>query len=119
MIRVVGINLSKKKKIYLALTSIFGIGIITSKKILRKLKFKINRKVKNMKRKDFSILINYLTSKNLILEGNLRQKIYFNIQNLINMNSFRGKRLLKGLPVRGQRTRTNSRTSRYKKFIQK
>lgn len=112
MVRILGTNLVNKKKISIALTSIYGIGRPTSKKILQKLKINPDSKVAELTEQNVSQLRDFLESDKLKLEGNLRRFIKMNITRLIEINSFRGKRHLKGLPVRGQRTRTNSRTSR-------
>lgn len=112
MVRLLGHTLLNKKKIYIALTSIYGIGIITSKKILANLNIDPNLKVTNIPESKFSDLRKYLENSNLKLEENLKRYVATNIRKLKEINSYRGKRHLKGLPVRGQRTRTNNRTSR-------
>jgi small subunit ribosomal protein S13 len=110
--RILGNNLSNKKKIYIALTSIYGIGIPTSKKILRQLNIDPNLKVTDLNEGNISALRDILETDEFKLEGDLKRLINLNIKRLIDINSFRGRRHLKGLPVRGQRTRTNNRTSR-------
>jgi small subunit ribosomal protein S13 len=112
MARILGNNLPNKKKIYVALTCIYGIGIPTSKKILEKLKIDPNIKVSDLKEENISSLRDLLETEEFKLEGDLKRLISLNIKRLIDINSFRGRRHLKGLPVRGQRTRTNNRTSR-------
>jgi small subunit ribosomal protein S13 len=112
MVRILGNNLSNRKKIFIALTSIYGIGISTSKKILSQLEINPNIKVAELGEINISKLRDLLESDQFKLEGNLKRVISLNIKRLIEISSFRGKRHLKGLPVRGQRTRTNNRTSR-------
>jgi small subunit ribosomal protein S13 len=112
MVRILGNNLSNKKKIYIALTCIYGIGIPTSKKVLATLKIDPNLKVTDLTETNISSLRDILETDDFKLEGDLKRLISLNIKRLIDINSFRGKRHLKGLPVRGQRTRTNNRTSR-------
>lgn len=112
MVRILGNNLSNKKKIYVALTSVYGIGIPTSKKILAKLKIDPEMKVSDLNELNISSLREILETEEFKLEGDLKRMISLNIKRLIDINSFRGRRHLKGLPVRGQRTRTNNRTSR-------
>jgi small subunit ribosomal protein S13 len=112
MVRILGNNLSNKKKIYIALTSIYGIGIPTSYKILKKLNIDPNLKVVDLNESNISALRDSLENEEFKLEGDLKRLININIKRLIDINSLRGRRHLKGLPVRGQRTRTNSRTSR-------
>lgn len=112
MARILGNNLPNKKKIYVALTCIYGIGIPTSKKILNLLQIDPNLKVTDLKEENISAIRDFLETEQLKLEGDLKRIISLNIKRLIDINSFRGRRHLKGLPVRGQRTRTNNRTSR-------
>ena len=112
MIRILGNNLSNKKKIYIALTSIYGIGIPTSLKILKQLNINPNLKTTELTESNTSELRDLLETETFKLEGDLKRMINMNIKRLIDINSFRGRRHLKGLPVRGQRTRTNNRTSR-------
>jgi small subunit ribosomal protein S13 len=112
MVRILGNNLSNKKKISIALTSIYGIGIPRSKKILRDLNIDPNVKVSDLSETNVSALRDILETDEFKLEGDLKRLVSLNIKRLIDINSFRGRRHLKGLPVRGQRTRTNNRTSR-------
>ena len=112
MARILGNNLSNKKKIYIALTCIYGIGIPTSKKILAQLNINENLKVSDLNETNISALRDLLETEEFKLEGDLKRIVSLNIKRLIDINSFRGRRHLKGLPVRGQRTRTNNRTSR-------
>jgi len=112
MVRILGNNLSNKKKIYVALTCIYGIVIPTSKKILKELNISEDIKVSDLTEGHISSLRDILETEEYKLEGDLKRLISLNIKRLIDINSFRGRRHLKGLPVRGQRTRTNNRTSR-------
>jgi small subunit ribosomal protein S13 len=120
MVRILGSNLSNKKKIYIALTCIYGIGIPTSKRILNELRIDPNLKVSDLNETNISSLRDILETDQFKLEGDLKKLVSLNIKRLIDINSFRGRRHLKGLPVRGQRTRTNNRTSRRQSlFIRK
>jgi small subunit ribosomal protein S13 len=112
MVRILGNNLSNKKKIYIALTCIYGIGIPTSKRILNELKIDPETKVSELTEINISSLRDILETEEFKLEGDLKRLISLNIKRLIDINSYKGRRHLKGLPVRGQRTRTNNRTSR-------
>jgi small subunit ribosomal protein S13 len=112
MVRLLGNNLSNKKKIYIALTCIYGIGIPRSLKILKKVEIDPNVKVSDLTELNISALRDTLETDEFKLEGDLKRLISLNIKRLIDINSVRGRRHLKGLPVRGQRTRTNNRTSR-------
>ena len=119
MARILGNNLSNKKKIYVALTCIYGIGIPTSKKILKTLQINPDLKVAELKEENISALRDFLETEEFKLEGDLKRLVSLNIKRLIDINSFRGRRNLKGLPVRGQRTRTNNRTSRRQSLFTK
>jgi len=112
MVRILGNNLSNKKKIYIALTCIYGIGIPTSKKILNQLNIDYDVKVSDLTESNVSAIRDILETEEFKLEGDLKRLVSLNIKRLIDINSVRGRRHLKGLPVRGQRTRTNNRTSR-------
>ena len=117
MVRILGNNLSNKKKIYIALTCIYGIGIPTSKKVLKELNIDPNIKVSELNETNISSLRDILETEEFKLEGDLKRLVSLNIKRLIDINSFKGRRHLKGLPVRGQRTRTNNRTSRRQSFF--
>jgi len=117
MVRILGINLANKKKIYIALTAIYGIGIPTSLNILKRLEIDPNLKVSDLNELNISSLRDILEKEEFKLEGDLKRIINANIRRLIDINSFRGRRHLKGLPVRGQRTRTNNRTARRQGFL--
>lgn len=113
MIRILGTDLENKKKIFIALTSIYGIGLSRSLKILKELKIDSKKNVENLTEFEAIQLRSLLEEgNNFQLEGNLKRYINQNINRLIEIKSYRGKRHLKKLPVRGQRTRTNSRTVR-------
>lgn len=112
MVRLLGNNLPNKKKIYIGLTSIYGIGVSTSKKILAELNIDSNLKVAELTEDHVSAIRDRLEAGDLQLEGDLKRIRSLNIKRLIEISSVRGRRHLKGLPVRGQRTRTNNRTSR-------
>lgn len=112
MVRLLGNNLANKKKIYIALTAIYGIGISKALQILKEVNIDPNARVFNLTESNISSLRDILEAGEYKLEGDLKRLVSLDIKRLIDINSFRGRRHLKGLPVRGQRTRTNSRTSR-------
>jgi small subunit ribosomal protein S13 len=112
MVRILGNNLPNRKNIYYALTSIYGIGFPTSKFILKQLSIEPTMKVSELTEINISAIREFLETSQLKLEGDLKRVIRSNVKRLIDINSFRGRRHLKGLPVRGQRTKTNNRTSR-------
>lgn len=109
MARIGGIDLPKEKRIETALTYIFGIGITTSRLILNKTKIDPNARVKNLTDEEINRLKEEI-EKNYKVEGDLRREINQNIKRLIEINCYRGLRHRRSLPVRGQRTKTNSRT---------
>ncbi len=109
MARIAGVDLPKEKAIWIALTYIFGIGRTSSLKILEKARVDINKKVKDLT-EDEVARIRDIIDKEYKVEGDLRAEIAANIKRLIDINCYRGIRHKLGLPVRGQRTRTNART---------
>ena len=112
MVRLLGNNLSNRKKIYIALTTIYGIGVSTSYKILNNININPDKKVADLTEGEISAIRDALESNDYQLEGDLKRFISLNIKRLVDINSVRGRRHIRGLPVRGQRTRTNNRTSR-------
>jgi small subunit ribosomal protein S13 len=115
MVRLLGVDLPKDKKIPFALTNIYGIGLKTAQKILTNCKIDLNICTKDLNINEIASLRNNLEFINLKLEGNLRRFNALNIKHLIDINCYRGVRHRLGLPLRGQRTRTNSRTRRIDK----
>lgn len=109
--RIAGVDLPKNKRIEIALTYIYGVGLSKSRKILQKMQIDSNTRVINLNDHDVATLRSELDSQYLI-EGNLRRFESLNIKRLMEVNSYRGKRHRSGLPLRGQRTRTNARTRR-------
>ncbi|XBT18562.1 MAG: 30S ribosomal protein S13 [Candidatus Shikimatogenerans sp. Tder] len=114
MIRISGIILNENKKSYIALTKIFGIGKSIAIKILIKNKIDLNKKISKLKENNIINIQKYIDNK-LIVEGDLRSNIKINIKNLKDINCYRGIRHKLNLPVRGQKTRNNSRTRKGKK----
>jgi small subunit ribosomal protein S13 len=116
MVRISNVDLPSQKKILYSLTSIFGIGLSQSKKILEKAN--INFDLRTFELDDNSISkIRSIIEENYEVEGDLKKNINLNINRLISINCFRGRRHRQGLPLRGQRTRTNARTRRGKNKI--
>lgn len=109
MARLVGVDLPDNKKILYALPLIYGIGLSTAKKILEKLNISFFKKVKELTDKEFTALRKEIET-NYKVEGALRAEVSANIKRLIEIGGYRGIRHQRGLPVRGQRTRTNART---------
>jgi len=116
MARISGIELPKEKRVQIGLTYIFGVGQSRANKILKNTNVKPDTKVKDLSDDEIKRIQNYI-DKNFKVEGELRQIVQDNVKRLKNINSYRGIRHLKGLPVRGQRTRTNTRTVRGNKRV--
>jgi small subunit ribosomal protein S13 len=108
MARIAGVDLPKNKPVFIGLERIYGIGIPLAMKILAQLDIEPNKKVKDLTEEEISKLRNVI--ENLKVEGALKAEIQRNIKRLIDIKCYRGIRHLKGLPVRGQRTRHNART---------
>lgn len=113
MLRLVGIDLPESKRIEVALTYIYGIGPKISRQLLTSAKIDLNTRAKDLTAQDVAKLQKLLES--VKVEGDLRKDIRENIQRLKRISSYRGSRHGAGLPVRGQRTRTNARTLRGKR----
>ncbi|KKW47682.1 MAG: 30S ribosomal protein S13 [Candidatus Liptonbacteria bacterium GWC1_60_9] len=109
--RIVGISIPDQKRIETALTYIYGVGSSTSKRILSATKISPAKRAKDLTSEETRRIQDYL-EKNHKVEGELRQIVRQNIQRLKEIKSYRGVRHMKRLPVRGQRTKTNSRTVR-------
>ena len=109
MARIAGVDLPNEKRVEIGLPYIFGIGLTTSKKILADTGINPDTRVKDLTEDDISKLREYI-DHNLQVEGDRRRTIAFDIKRLIEIGSYRGLRHRKGLPVRGQRSKTNART---------
>ena len=109
MARIAGVDLPRDKRIEIGLTYIFGIGLKTAKDILASTGIGPDVRVKDLVDNDISKLREYI-DKNIVVEGDLRRETALNIKRLIEIGSYRGLRHRKGLPVRGQRSKTNART---------
>jgi len=109
MARIAGVDLPNNKRVEIGLTYIFGIGRTTSDKILAATGVSPDKRVKDLTEDDISRLREYI-DRNCTVEGDLRRDVAFDIKRLIEIGSYRGIRHRKGLPVRGQRSKTNART---------
>ena len=109
MARIAGVDLPNEKRVEIGLTYIFGLGLTTSKEILKATGVNPDTRVKDLTEDDIAKLRDYI-EKNLEVEGDRRRAIAFDIKRLIEIGSYRGTRHRKGLPVRGQRSKTNART---------
>jgi len=112
--RIAGIDLPKNKKAYIGLTYIYGIGETSSLNILNKAKVDPNKKVVDLTEEEVAQIRAVITSE-FKVEGALRSEVQQNIKRLMDIGTYRGLRHRRGLPVRGQRTKTNARTRKGKR----
>ena len=113
MARIAGINIPDHKHAVIALTAIYGIGRQTASEICVKVGITPSVKIKELTEEQLEAIRNVVSK--MTVEGDLRREVSMNIKRLMDINSYRGLRHRKGLPVRGQRTRTNSRTRKGKR----
>ncbi len=109
MARISGVDLPKEKRVQIGLTYIYGIGRPTADKILEATGINPDIRVKDLTEQDVAKLRDYI-DQHLTVEGDLRREVALNIKRLVEIGCYRGVRHRKGLPVRGQRTKTNART---------
>ncbi len=114
MARIAGVDLPKNKRGEIGLTYIFGIGPSTAKYILIKSGIDVNKKVNQWDDDELNAIRNIITNE-LKVEGQLRSEVQMSIKRLLDIACYRGLRHRKGLPLRGQRTKTNSRTRKGKR----
>lgn len=108
MARIAGINIPDHKHTVIALTAIYGIGRKTSSEICEKLNINKSAKIKDLSEEQLDAVRNYVST--MTVEGDLRREVSMNIKRLMDLGCYRGIRHRRGLPLRGQRTRTNART---------
>ncbi len=111
MARIAGVDIPKEKQVWVSLQYIYGIGRTTSHKILQQAGIKADTKVSKLTEEEVNRL-RELIDKGYRVEGELRKQVDLNIKRLMDIGSYRGLRHRRGLPLRGQRTRTNARTKR-------
>jgi small subunit ribosomal protein S13 len=109
MARIAGVDLTKDKRVEIGLTYVFGIGRSSAKKILAETGIDPNTRVKNLSETEETALRDCI-NKNYTVEGDLRRTVALDIKRLTEIGSYRGLRHRRGLPVRGQRSKTNART---------
>ena len=109
MARIAGIDLPRNKRVEIALTYIYGIGRSTAQKILSESGVDMNTRTDNLTEAEVARIREFI-DKNIKVEGDLRRDVSMNIKRLMDLGCYRGLRHRKGLPVRGQRTKTNART---------
>jgi small subunit ribosomal protein S13 len=113
MARIQGVDLPRNKRIEIALTYLYGIGLTLSQKILTELEISYDTRVKDLSEDEIVRLRNAVSE--FVIEGDLRRQINQNIKRLMDIGSYKGMRHRKKLPVRGQRTHTNARTKKGKR----
>lgn len=111
MARIIGVDLPKDKRIEVALTYLYGIGLTLSKKILSEAEVNPDTRVKDLTEEEIN-RIKTIVQRDYRVEGALRREVANNIKRLIEIGAYRGSRHKRNLPARGQRTRTNARTKR-------
>jgi small subunit ribosomal protein S13 len=109
MARIAGVDLPREKRVEVGLTYIFGIGLATSQKIIKETGISPDTRVKDLSEQEISKLREYI-EHHVKVEGDLRREVSLNIKRLVEIGSYRGVRHRRGLPVRGQNTKTNART---------
>ena len=109
MARIAGVDIPNQKRVEIALTYIYGIGQTSAKKILEKTGINPDTRAKDLTEAEIAKLRDEIEA-NYTVEGDLRRDVALNIKNMVEINCYRGIRHRKGLPVRGQRTKTNART---------
>ena len=115
MPRIIGVDIPKEKRIEIALTYLYGIGRFQSNALLKEAQINPDKRAKDLSDEEVQRLTQILQKGVWRIEGDLRRDISQNIKRLMDIGSWRGMRHKKGLPVRGQRTRTNARTRKGKK----
>ncbi len=115
MARIAGIDLPRNKRTVIALTYIYGIGRSTSEKICTKVGLPDTRRIQDLTEDEITRLREEIEKSGMPVEGDLRRVEGLNVKRLIEINCYRGQRHRRGLPTRGQRTKTNARTRRGRK----
>ena len=114
MPRILGVDIPREKRIEASLPYLYGIGPTNTRKILDEAKIDYNRRAKDLTDEEIS-RITVIIQNNYIVEGDLRREVSQNIKRLVDIGTYRGSRHKKGLPSRGQRTKTNARTRKGKR----
>ena len=109
MARIAGVDLPREKRVEVGLTYIYGIGLTTSQKMIAEIGINPDTRIKDLSETEISKLRDYI-EHHLKVEGDLRREVSLNVKRLMEIGSYRGLRHRKGLPVRGQRSKTNART---------
>ena len=115
MARIVGVDIPRNKKIIYSLRYIHGIGLTTANKLCREAKVDPNKRVQDLKEEEVVAIRNAISNSEMKVEGELRSNVAMNIKRLKDIATYKGLRHRRGLPVNGQRTKTNARTRKGKK----
>ncbi len=110
MARIAGIDIPRDKRVEVSLRYIYGIGPTLSRQILTQAQINLDTRVRDLTEEEVSRINSLIQNSDLKIEGDLRREIQQNIKRLMDIGCYRGLRHIRGLPVRGQRTRTNART---------
>ena len=110
MARIAGVDLPREKRVEVGLTYIYGIGLSTSQKLLKEAEINPDTRIKDLTEDQVQAIRKAIDENHLLLEGDLRREVALNIKRLTEIGCYRGLRHRRGLPVRGQRTKTNART---------
>ena len=110
MARIAGVDLPREKRVEIGLTYIYGIGLTTSQKMLAEVGINPDTRVKDLTADEEAKIRDYIDKNNIMVEGDLRRNVALDIKRLTEIQCYRGVRHRKGLPCRGQRTKTNART---------
>lgn len=116
MPRIAGIDIPREKRVEAALAYVYGVGPTLSKKILAATQIDPNKRAKDLSEEELTKLRNFI-EKSLTVEGALRHRVALNIKRLKDVQSYRGLRHIRNLPVQGQRSRTNARTKRGRRGV--
>ena len=111
MARIAGVDLPREKRVEVGLTYIYGVGLHTSQKLLERTRIDADTRVRDLTDDEVNRLRD-IVDKEMRVEGDLRREVSMNIKRLMDIGSYRGLRHRRGMPLRGQRTRTNARTRR-------
>ncbi|MCJ7764780.1 MAG: 30S ribosomal protein S13 [Thiovulaceae bacterium] len=114
MARIAGVDLPKKKRVEYGLTYIYGVGLYASRQILDATGIDYNKRIYELSGDDIAAITKELRENHMV-EGDLRKKVAMDIKALMDLGSYRGIRHRRGLPVRGQKTKTNARTRKGKR----
>ena len=110
MARINGVDLPREKRVEIGLTYIYGIGRTTATKICVECNVNVDTRVKDLTEDEVNAIRDYIDKNQIMVEGDLRRNVAFDIKRLVEIGCYRGVRHRKGLPVRGQRSKTNART---------